>query len=124
MAQMLSGCDVLVIEEDPKDANLIAGALRSLGARVFTISSPAEAFAMLGRRRWTLAVLNYSLNSDDCRQLCDRLLENDIPFLIAAHDVVVKGSASWGLRIRRPINVAELINATGELLRGVWKQMR
>lgn len=124
MTPMLQGCEVLVIEDDPQDANVISGALRGLGAKVSTIYSPAEAFPMLGRRRWTLAVVNYSLNSEDCGELCNHLLKNDIPFLISAHDVVVKGSASWGLRIRRPINVAELISATGELLRGVWKQMR
>lgn len=122
MTLMLNGCDVLVIEDDPKDANLIAGALRNLGAKVSTIYSPAEAFTVLERRRWTLAIVNYSFDSKDCTELCNRLLKNDIPFLISAHDVVINGSASWGIRIHRPINVAELIRATGALMRDMWKQ--
>lgn len=124
MTLMLSGCNILVIEDNLQDANLISGALRNLGAKVSTIYSPQEAFGLLGHRQWTLAVVNYSMESKDCTELCNRLLSNDIPFLISAHDVVVKGSASWGIRIRRPINVTELITATGQLLRDMWKQIR
>jgi CheY-like chemotaxis protein len=124
MALMLSGCNILVIEDNLKDAHLISGTLRSLGAKVSTIYSPEEAFGLLGPRRWSLAVVSYSMDSNDCAELCNRLLSDDIPFLISAHDVVVKGSASWGMRIRRPINVTELVTATGKLLRDMWKQVR
>lgn len=124
MARTLVGRRILVIDEHPRDAVLISNTLRHAGAIVSLASSPVEALGLLGCCDWELAVVSVSLNGRDCNEFCTRLLKADVPFLITAHDVSVRGSASWGLRIRRPIVVEELIRAAEQLLKEVAMQSR
>lgn len=115
MDNSLVGCRILVVEDDPLDAVTIGDAFRAGGAHVVMTYSVPEALVLLTQDQWSLAVVNYS-PGDEVAEFCAEIVKADIPFLISAHETTLKGNAGWGVRIRRPVDIDELLTAAAALL--------
>jgi DNA-binding response OmpR family regulator len=63
------------------------------------------------------AVLDHALNDGDASQICARLDERDIPFVIYSGYDYVEGPCSEGEHVRKPVRPKVLVAAVVNMLR-------
>jgi DNA-binding response OmpR family regulator len=82
MSFPLSGCAILVVEDEALIALHIADAFECAGARVVTSHSLKTALQLFEAEDWSAAVLDHILGDEDSSPLCHRLTERNIPFVL------------------------------------------
>jgi DNA-binding response OmpR family regulator len=78
----LAGRLILVCEDEPLIAIDIADAFTKAGARVVTARSLREALVAADDGALSAAILDHVLQDGDSSELCDRLKERNIPFML------------------------------------------
>jgi DNA-binding response OmpR family regulator len=112
----LDDCPLLLVEDDPLIALDIADTLRAAGARVFSAASVREALAMLDGLSLSAAVIDYRLGDGTADDLCERLTEMGIPFVIYSGCIEIEGACNkWGI-ISKPAAPATLVAMVVALL--------
>jgi DNA-binding response OmpR family regulator len=82
MNRPLAGHSVLVVEDEPLIAFDIEAALARAGARVLVSNDLRKAVALLEDDRVSAAIVDRKLRDGDSAQLCERLQNRGIPFVI------------------------------------------
>jgi DNA-binding response OmpR family regulator len=114
---ILSGQTILVVEDEAVIAFLIEAVLVSAGADVLIAQTLKRALLYLDEGRDIAgAVLDYKLPDGNCLPICDRLLKQDIPFLICSAFGAVGGSARSAVQLSKPVPLDELVQATEDLV--------
>jgi DNA-binding response OmpR family regulator len=77
----LTGCSILVVEDEPLIALDLRKSFESAGAHVFAATQLEHALQLAGHPDLSAAVLDYRLGQRDSAAICSLLEERGIPFV-------------------------------------------
>jgi DNA-binding response OmpR family regulator len=117
MDRPLTGRAVLVVEDNPVIAMDILHGLEAAGASVSKARTLCDALSKVERSDLCAAVLDHALDDDDASQICSRLDERNIPFVIYSGYDHVEGPCSKGEHVRKPVRPQVLVAAVVDMLR-------
>jgi DNA-binding NtrC family response regulator len=78
----LQGCSILIVEDEPLIVMDISMAFEHTGAHVTTTNTVKHAKVLVEHDGLSAAILDHALSDGECTNLCARLLERNIPFLM------------------------------------------
>ena len=116
MDRPLAGRSILVVEDDPLIAMDIVQGLEAAGSSVSRARTLRDALSKVESPGLSAAVLDHALNDGDASQVCARLDQRNIPFLIYSGYDYVDGPCSEGEHVRKPVPPAVLVDAVVSLL--------
>jgi DNA-binding response OmpR family regulator len=114
----LAGRAVLVVEDNPIIAMDVVQGLQAAGASVSEARTLSDALCKVECPELSAAVLDHALNDGDASQICDRLDQRCIPFVIYSGYDYVKGPCSEGEHVRKPVPPSVLVTTVVDLLIG------
>jgi DNA-binding response OmpR family regulator len=82
MDRPLVGRVILIIEDEPLIALGISDAVQDAGAKTMTARTLAAALVAVEDPNLSAAIVDHALGDGDSSELCHRLKERDIPFLM------------------------------------------
>jgi DNA-binding NtrC family response regulator len=86
------------------------------GARVVTTRLLREALQLVESDSLAAAVLDHALGDGDSSQLCARLKERDIPFVLYSGHSEIKGACHDAPFVAKPSKPDELVSTVEDLL--------
>jgi DNA-binding response OmpR family regulator len=113
----LSGCTVLIVEDEPLIALDIVRAFERAGAEVVTARTLADASRFAEGDGLSAAVLDFGLGDGDANALCAHLAQRDIPFILHSGYSRTSDACNKGIVIPKPAIPDRLVHAVGELRR-------
>jgi CheY-like chemotaxis protein len=113
----LTGRSILVVEDNPIIAMDVVQGLQDAGASVAQARPLTDALRKVECPTLSAAVLDHRLNEDDASQICERLDQRNIPFVIYSGYDCVEGPCSGGEHVRKPVPPPVLVDAVVDLLR-------
>lgn len=113
----LAGRTVLVVEDHAIIAMDVVQGLQRAGARVFEARALSDALRKVECPDLSAAVLDHALNDGDASEICDRLNQRNIPFVIYSGYDYVNGPCSEGEHVQKPIPPNVLVDAVVGVLR-------
>ena len=116
MDRILTGRSILIVEDEPLIAIAIANAFTQVGARVLTVRSLRDALAAVEDDSLSAAVLDHALGDGDSSQLCARLKERSIPFVLHSGYSSLEGACSDAVFVAKPASPQVLVSVVQELL--------
>ena len=116
MDSKLAGRSILVVEDEPLIAMEIAEAFKQAGAIVTTTMSVKQARILVEHDGLSAAILDHALHDGDSSQLCARLKERDIPFVIYSGFSKIDGVCADGPLVKKPASPDVLIATVEGLL--------
>ena len=116
MHSKLGGRSILVVEDEPLIGMDIVDALKSAGASVTTTMSSNHALILVEHDGLDAAIIDHGLTDDDNSQLCARLKERDIPFVIYSGFSQIEGVCADGPLVQKPAPADVLITTVEGLL--------
>ena len=90
----LAGRPILVVEDEPIIAMEAVQGLRAAGASVSQARTLSDALCKVECPTLSAAVLDHALNDGDASQICDRLDQRNIPFVVYSGYNYVDGPCS------------------------------
>jgi CheY-like chemotaxis protein len=108
---------ILVVEDNPIIAMDVVQGLQAAGASVIEARTLSDALCKVECPTLSAAVLDHAINDDDASQICDRLDERNIPFVVYSGYDYVKGPCSEGEHVRKPVPPFVLVQAVVDVLR-------
>ena len=117
MDRPLVGRSILIVEDEPLIALDIRRNFEAAGARVVVMRTLQTALAAVEDPDLSAAILDHALGKDDSSQLCERLKERDIPFVIHSGYSNLEGACSDGVDIDKPSHPQLLVTTIVGLLR-------
>ena len=119
MDKILTGRLVLVCEDEPLIAIDIANAFTEAGAQVLCVRSLRDALVAVEDGALSAAILDHALGDGDSSELCTRLKERNIPFVLHSGYSHIEGSCHDAPFVPKPANPSVLVHTVvEELLRG------
>src|SRR5262245_34539482 len=82
MDTRLSGCTILVVEDEPLIALCIVDIFKAAGASIEVARSLAAAREFVEGNSICAAVVDFGLCDGDANELCERLNHNNVPFVL------------------------------------------
>ena len=118
MAQQpkLDGREVLVVEDDPLIALDVSSAFEEAGAKVTMARTLPAALAAAEADSLSAAVLDHALGHDDSSQLCERLAERAVPYLLHTGYTEVEGPCGDAPIVPKPAHPKLLVATLAHLL--------
>jgi CheY-like chemotaxis protein len=113
----LAGRSILVVEDEPIIALDVVHCLRAAGASVSQARTVTDALQMVDCPELSAAVLDHGLNDGDATEICDRLDQRNIPFVIYSGYRHVEGPCSEGVHVSKPVLPGVLVQTVANLLR-------
>ena len=113
----LAGRSILVCEDEPLIALSIADAFTGVGARVVTARSFASALIAVENEVPSAVILDHVRGDADSSQLCRRLRQRDIPYVLHSGYDMLDGAGGGAVHVRKPANPDALVTAVLGLLR-------
>ena len=117
MDRPLFGRSILVVEDELLIAMDVVRVLNAAGAAVFEARTVRDALHKVECPYLSAGVLDHVLNDGDSSQVCDRLDERNIPFVLYSGYDYVDGPCSEGKQLRKPVRPDALVAAVVDLLR-------
>jgi DNA-binding response OmpR family regulator len=105
----LDGRSILIVEDEPLIALDITQQFEASGAALTTTNSLHQALILVEHDGLSGAILDHSLGDGNSSQLCARLTERGIPFLIYSGYPRVDGACAGALHIGKPSAPGELV---------------
>ncbi len=113
----LAGRSILVVEDNPIIAMDVVQGLQDAGASVSEARSLRDALDKVEAPNLCAAVLDHGLNDGDASQICKRLGQRNIPFVIYSGYDYVEGPCSEGEHVRKPVPPNVLVDAVVDMLK-------
>lgn len=117
MDRPLFGRSILVVEDEPLIAMDVVRALEAAGAAVSEARTLLDALHKAECPHLSAGVLDHGLKDGDSSQICDRLEERKIPFVVYSGYNYIDGPCSEGKQLRKPLRLDALVAAVVDLLR-------
>jgi DNA-binding response OmpR family regulator len=117
MDRSLDGRSILIVEDEPLVALDIAYAFQAAGAHIIMERTLPSALLAAENSGLSAAILDHGLGDGDSSQLCKRLTERGIPFVVHTGYSEVDGVCSSGVHIGKPADPQVLVTAVEGLLR-------
>ena len=121
MNRVLDGHTILIVEDQPLIALDVAQALEEAGAKVTTTNTLKHAVILAEQDSLSGAILDHVLSDGDSTQLCSRLKERDIPFVIYSGYARIGGVCQEGVHVTKPATPEHLVTVLSGLLFGKLK---
>jgi DNA-binding response OmpR family regulator len=119
MSRALTGCLILVVEDEPLIALDIADSFRAAGAEVVIARTLADAMAQADALRLTAAVIDHALHDGmTTSDVCAKLKERNIPFVVYSGFNKLEGACAAGELVQKPASPQMLVTT----LQGVLAQ--
>ena len=118
MKGSLTGCSILIVEDEPLIVMDITQALEESGAELTTTNTLRHALLLAEHDGLSAAILDHSLGDGNSSHLCARLKERGIPFLIYSGWERVEGACKGAPHINKPATNQVLLAAVEDLIRG------
>ena len=112
----LTGCSILVVEDQPLIALDITQQFEAAGAAMTTTNTLKHALILVEHDGLAGAVLDHALGDGDTSLLCTRLRERNIPFMIYSGFDTVEGPCKDALHISKPAADGALVAAMEGLI--------
>ena len=109
-------CSILICEDEPLIALGIADAFTDLGARVVTARSFASALIAVENEVPSAVILDHVLSDGESSQLCKRLKERNIPYVVHSGYSKLDGACSDAVHVPKPANPDVLVTTVLGLL--------
>jgi DNA-binding response OmpR family regulator len=109
MNRPLTGCLILIVEDEPLVALQMTQAFEDAGAWVVRAHTLIEALTVVEGRKLSAAVLDHALSDGDTLTVCERMNERNIPFVIYSDYERPRGGARLGVYVKKPVGMPELI---------------
>ena len=116
MGRILTERLVLIVEDELLIAMDLAQTFERAGARVTTTNSLREALTLVESDGLAAAVLDHALRDGNSSQLCARLKERDIPFVLYSGYSVIEGACHDAPFVAKPSTPEVLVSTVEELL--------
>ena len=116
MDRILTGRSILVVEDEPLIAIDIANAFTQAGARVLTVRSLRDALTAVEDGALSAAVLDHALGDGDSSQLCARLKQRNIPYVLHSGYGIFDGAYGDAVQVPKPANPDVLVTTVLALL--------
>ena len=110
-ANRLRGKSVLIVEDEPLIALGLHAALRAEGSHIIAAVHVPEALRLIERNEISAAVLDLSLEGQDCAPICEALARKRVPFLFYTGYPDAPILSDWPTLPVFPRNVARKIAA-------------
>ena len=114
----LSGRSILIAEDEPLIALDIAEAFKDAGATTVVTSTLHQALVLVEHDGLSAAVLDHALPDGDSSQLCQRLDERMLPFVVYSGLGNLHGACAKGAHIKKPENPKVLVSMVARLIAG------
>jgi DNA-binding response OmpR family regulator len=115
MEASLTGCLVLIAEDEPLIAVEIRQGFEEEGAKVIMAQTLSEALLGVEDAALSVAILDHGLADGDSHKVCERMKERNIPFIIySGYDL--DEDARGGVHVKKPASMSTLVAAVRGLL--------
>jgi len=114
----LAGRSILVVEDEPLIVMDITQAFEHTGAEVTSTNTLRHALLLAEHDGLSAAILDHALGDGDSSELCARLKERGIPFMIYSGYVTLEGACKGAPQVNKPARDGELVAAMENLLGG------
>ena len=116
MGTSLSGHTILVVEDEPLIALDIVSGFERAGAAVSVARSLADARNLVEHDGISAAIVDFGLVDGDARELCARLDQKHIPFVLHSGYSHTGMASPPAAVVPKPANPDQLVDAVGQLL--------
>ena len=116
MHSKLGGRSILVVEDEPLIGMDIVDAFKSAGATVTSTMSPKHALSLVEHESLDAAIVDHGLGDCESSQLCARLKERDIPFVIYSGFSKIEGACAEAPLVKKPASPDVLVATVEGLL--------
>jgi DNA-binding response OmpR family regulator len=116
MERPLAGRSILIVEDEPLVAMDVAHSLEAAGARVLMARTLPDALSKAEDPDLSAAVLDHGLSDGDTSEVCEKLKERDIPFVLYSGYSKIHGACSKGVLVHKPTSPAVLVMTVAGLL--------
>ena len=113
----LEGRSILVVEDEPLITLDITQEFEGTGAALTTTNTLHHALILVEHDGLAGAILDHALGDGDSSQLCARLSQRGVPFMIYSGFDRVEGASKDALHISKPATRGELVAAMEKLIR-------
>jgi DNA-binding response OmpR family regulator len=113
----LAGRSILICEDEPLIALDIARCFEAAGARTVMARSLQAATVAVENANLAAAVVDHALPDGDSSELCERLKERSIPFIVHSGYSQLDGACADGLQVGKPADPQVLVTTVEGLLR-------
>jgi CheY-like chemotaxis protein len=110
-AYPLTGCSILVVEDEPLIAIEMAALLQTAGAEVFSARTLGEATALLERANLSAAIVDYGMGSEDTSTLCRDLVQRGIRFMFYTGYSHMQHAYPDAVVVQKPASERQLVSA-------------
>jgi len=113
----LEGRRILVVEDEPLIVMDIKLAFEVTGAEILTAYTLEEAMSLVERDGISAAIVDHQLRDGRSDELCERLKELELPFVLYTGHRIDSGPCSGEPQVEKPTHPDELVKQILELVR-------
>ena len=118
MQRPLVGRVILVIEDEPLIALDIQKVFEGAGAKTLSARTISAALLAIEAPGLSAAIVDHALGDGDSSEICQRLNERKVPFVIYSGFPHIEGACAGARRVNKPASPAVLVaTVTGLLAR-------
>ncbi|WP_439543158.1 response regulator [Hyphomicrobium sp.] len=114
----LAGRFILIVEDEPLIVLDMTDALKCTGAAITSTNTVKHAMLLVEHNGLAGAILDHALPDGDCSDLCARLTERGVPFLIYSGYNHIEGPCTHVPYLTKPATAEMLVAAVEKLING------
>lgn len=116
MTSKLKGRSILIVEDEPLIALDITQAFQDVGALITATNTLRHALVLVENDGLAAAVVDHALGDGKTADLCRRLTERSIPFVLYTGFSEIDGECSTGVHVSKPASYDVLVATVEGLL--------
>lgn len=114
----LLGRSILIVEDEPLIVMDMTRCLEITGAEITSTNTLKHALLLVEHDGLAAAILDHSLGDGNSSDLCTRLTERNIPYMIYSGHSYVDGPCKGAPHLNKPATADALIAAVEQLING------
>ncbi len=116
MTSRLDGLVILVIEDEPLVALDVQQAFEDAGATVVVARTLAASLVAVEDNSISAAIVDHALGDGDSSEICERLKERSVPFVIYSGVAHLDGACADAKHVNKPASPSVLVATVTGLL--------
>ena len=114
--RLLAGRSVLLVEDEAMIALDVGECFKDAGASIVEAHNIKQALKAIQTSKIDAAVLDYKLDDGVSTEICSKLEDRKIPFVIHSGYDKIEGACEDGVKVQKPANPKELVRIVTKLL--------